>query len=223
MKFCHKCGTPLDQGDRFCANCGQMVRGLENAPPDESSLDSKSSVPPVGSAESLDYKGVGIRFAAHLVDLIIIMVFYFIIGNITAGLVGGKTAEGFDMQGTPALLVMLLTSLFGLAYFVLLETVWNGQTLGKKLIGIQVVREDGRPIDFSTAIIRNILRVVDGLIFYLVGAILIWRSPIKQRLGDRIAHTVVIKTSQSNENIKRKKSKITFGSTSDADYLNSLD
>jgi uncharacterized RDD family membrane protein YckC len=221
MKFCHKCGTPLDEEDRFCSNCGQMVRGLEGAGPIKPSLNSMASESTGGSSQRLDYKGVGIRFAAQLIDLIIILVFYFIVGNITAGLVGGKTAEGFEMHGTPALLVLLLTSLFGLAYFVFLETGWNGQTLGKKLTGIQVVREDRGPIDFSTALIRNILRVVDGLIFYLVGAILIWRSPIKQRLGDRIAHTVVIKTSQSDKSIK--KTKITFGSTSNTDYLNISD
>ncbi|MBA4395443.1 MAG: hypothetical protein C0407_17980, partial [Desulfobacca sp.] len=211
MKFCHKCGTHLEEGDRFCPNCGQMVRGLEGTAPDIPYPVSKHSEFPGGSSESLDYKGVGVRFVAQLVDLIIVLVFFLIAGNITAGLAGGKTAEGFEMHGTPALVVVFLTSLFGLAYFVLLESFWNGQTLGKKLTAIQVVREDGGPIDFSAAVIRNILRVVDGLVFYLVGAILIWRSPIKQRLGDRIAHTVVIKTSQSNTS-NRKKHKTTFGS-----------
>ncbi|MFH0787152.1 MAG: RDD family protein [Pseudomonadota bacterium] len=217
MKFCHKCGTPLEEEDRFCPNCGQMIRGLEGTVPDTPYPTSKSSGSPVGSSESLDYKGVGIRFVAQLVDLIIVLVFFFIAGNITAGLVGGKTAEGFEMHGTPALVVIFLTSLFGLAYFVFLESFLNGQTLGKKLTGIQVVREDGGPIDFSTAFVRNILRVVDGLIFYLVGAILIWRSPLKQRLGDRIAHTVVIKTSRSETGNTRKKAKITFGSSFDTD------
>ncbi len=193
MKFCHNCGSPLEEGDRFCPNCGQTVRGKEGAAPDKTYRASENSEHPAGLSESLEYKGVGIRFVAHLVDVIIVLVFYFIVGNIVAGQVGGKTDEGFEMHGTSALLVMALTSLFGLAYFVFLETRWNGQTLGKKLTGIRVTTEAGEPLEFSTALIRNILRVVDGLFFYLVGAILVWRSPRKQRLGDRIAHTVVVK------------------------------
>ncbi len=58
---------------------------------------------------------------------------------------------------------------------------------------IKVVREDGGKIDMNQAFIRNILRIIDGLIAYLVGAVLIWRSDKKQRLGDSVAKTVVVK------------------------------
>jgi len=61
------------------------------------------------------------------------------------------------------------------------------------IIRIKVVREDGRPIDMNQALTRNILRIIDGFIGYLIGAILIWRSDKKQRLGDRWAKTVVVK------------------------------
>jgi uncharacterized RDD family membrane protein YckC len=226
MKFCHQCGASLESGDRFCPQCGTGVRSPETSAPDQPSLGSKPLARPAGNEA---YKGVGIRFAAHLIDLIIILVFYFIVGGLIAGLVGGKTDEGFALQGGPALLVMMLTSLFGLAYFTFLETRWNGQTLGKKLTGIRVTTEGGEPLPFSTALIRNILRVVDGLCFYLVGAILVWRSPRKQRLGDRIAHTVVIKAGPPAENAKApgsqesRRSKIRFGSTSDIDYINMND
>jgi uncharacterized RDD family membrane protein YckC len=52
---------------------------------------------------------------------------------------------------------------------------------------------DGSPISWSESVIRNLLRIIDGLFGYLVGAILIWTSPLKQRLGDRVANTVVIR------------------------------
>lgn len=58
---------------------------------------------------------------------------------------------------------------------------------------IKVVREDGMPIDMNLALTRNILRIIDGLFAYLIGAILIWRSHKKQRLGDSIARTIVVK------------------------------
>ncbi len=64
-------------------------------------------------------------------------------------------------------------------------------------VKIKVVREtDGAPIDYSEAAVRTILRFLDlipYIIPYLLGAILIWSSEEKQRLGDRVAHTVVIK------------------------------
>lgn len=59
---------------------------------------------------------------------------------------------------------------------------------------IRVVREDdGGKIDIERSFKRNILRMIDGLIAYLIGAVLVWRSAKKQRFGDSIAETLVIK------------------------------
>ncbi|PTD94466.1 hypothetical protein C9439_02305 [archaeon SCG-AAA382B04] len=87
--------------------------------------------------------------------------------------------------GTYGLLVLL--------YFVVLEAT-RGQTLGKMLTGIKVVKQDGSPCDFSSSLIRNLLRVVDGIFVYVVGALFIAQSDKDQRLGDRIANTVVVST-----------------------------
>jgi uncharacterized RDD family membrane protein YckC len=89
-----------------------------------------------------------------------------------------------------------MASLIGIAiwflYFTLLEGRY-GQTIGKMALNIKVVREaDGAPIDYGEAAIRTILRIIDGLFDYLVGAIFIWTSEEKQRLGDRVAYTVVV-------------------------------
>jgi uncharacterized RDD family membrane protein YckC len=60
-------------------------------------------------------------------------------------------------------------------------------------LNIKVVREaDGKPIDYSEAAVRTVLRIIDGLFDYLLGAIFIWTSDQNQRLGDRAAHTVVV-------------------------------
>src|SRR5437016_2857876 len=64
-----------------------------------------------------------------------------------------------------------------------------GATLGKLAFGLRVVKTDGTPITWSGSLIRNLLRLVDGLLYYLVGAMLIWTSPLKQGLGDRVAKT----------------------------------
>jgi uncharacterized RDD family membrane protein YckC len=59
-------------------------------------------------------------------------------------------------------------------------------------VGLKVVKEGGEPLDWQASIIRNILRIIDGFFFYLVGAIVVWTSKKKQRLGDMAAHTLVV-------------------------------
>lgn len=71
-----------------------------------------------------------------------------------------------------------------------------GQTVGKMAVKIKVVQEDGTKIDYAGAAVRNILRVIDAIQFfipYLLGAILIWTSGRKQRVGDRAVSTAVVK------------------------------
>ena len=78
-----------------------------------------------------------------------------------------------------------------MVYYIALEGLF-GPTLGKRLLGLRVVKTDGAAMDWPAAISRNVLRLVDGLVFYLLGAVLVWLSPHRQRLGDRVAHTVVV-------------------------------
>ena len=76
-------------------------------------------------------------------------------------------------------------------YFIALEGNY-GQTVGKMAVRIKVVREDGTKIDYTDAVVRNVLRIIDLIPYfipYLLGAILIWMSDKKQRLGgSRSAH-----------------------------------
>jgi uncharacterized RDD family membrane protein YckC len=60
---------------------------------------------------------------------------------------------------------------------------------------LKVVKLEGAgPIDMQAAIVRNVLRLVDGFLFYLIGAIAVWASEKKQRLGDRVAGTIVVRS-----------------------------
>src|SRR5436190_1819452 len=81
-----------------------------------------------------------------------------------------------------------------LVYMTVMETAY-GASLGKFALGIRVVRLDGQPVDGFTSFLRNIIRAVDGAFFYLVGSIIVWNSPLKQRLGDKAAKTVVVPAS----------------------------
>jgi uncharacterized RDD family membrane protein YckC len=134
--------------------------------------------------EMREYQGIGIRFISLVIDTIII--------GAIIGIIGSIVGFGIMQHGMIPWWLGLLDFVIFIGYFTLLEGS-RGQTFGKMITKIKVVAEDGMPIDFNQALIRNLLRIIDGLFAYLVGAILIWRSDKKQRLGDSIANTVVIR------------------------------
>ena len=89
-------------------------------------------------------------------------------------------------QGLTYLVAVLL-------YFTLLEG-YLGQTVGKMLLGIKVIREDnGEVPGLGTAALRTVVRIVDGIFGYLVGFIAVMASSKRQRLGDMAAHTLVVR------------------------------
>jgi uncharacterized RDD family membrane protein YckC len=147
-------------------------------------------------ALSLQYKGVGIRFVAILIDMIIISIIDYVVtlplGASTGITVNQQTgvisfASVFWVGVTIELIITFL-------YFTILEGRY-GQTVGKIVLKLKVLKADGSPINYKDAGIRTILRIIDDVPFivpYLLGAILIWSSDTKQRLGDRVAHTVVV-------------------------------
>ena len=130
---------------------------------------------PATPHEPMVYQGVAIRFVALLID------------NIILAAIILKLEPMLPLSVWSFIAFIIYTS-----YYTYFEGT-RGQTIGKMTMKISVVREDGSPIDMSTAFIRTILRIIDGLLIYLVGAIFIWTSHKKQRLGDRAAKTVVIK------------------------------
>ena len=140
---------------------------------------------------SLNYQGIGPRIAALIVDTIIILIVYMLVGFAMAG------SFSFDYTGAAAYPMIAASGLIMLLYFILLEGL-TGATIGKRLLKIKVVRVDGSPCGIGPAVIRTLLRIIDGLpFFYIIGMILIARSPMKQRLGDRVAKTVVIKSGEA--------------------------
>ena len=78
-------------------------------------------------------------------------------------------------------------------YFAFFEWLWSGQTPGKRWLKLRVIREDGRPITFFEAAVRNLLREVDIIPFYSVGLISVFVSSKDQRVGDMVAGTVVVR------------------------------
>lgn len=129
--------------------------------------------------------GLGARVLAHFLDLIILVC------GLTAlsALIGMISAFTVNIEWV---LPMLFT-LGPFLYFILLEGLWNGQTVGKKAAGIKVRLADGTPVTFGAALARNLLRPADLLPgTYLVGTIAMFTNPKSQRLGDMAANTIVV-------------------------------
>jgi uncharacterized RDD family membrane protein YckC len=76
------------------------------------------------------------------------------------------------------------------AYFVFFETLWQGQTPGKRYAKIRVIRDDGQPVGVSQALLRSLLRPFDDILF--LGMLLIILGKREKRLGDWAAGTIVI-------------------------------
>jgi uncharacterized RDD family membrane protein YckC len=150
-----------------------------------------------------DVAGLGSRGAAALIDYAIILVGYFILttgGTFVVGLLldpfGGVTASGDarlrDLIGYATLAFVTLAMFFGWwGYFILTEMIWNGQSIGKRRLGLRVVRVGGRPVSLTASLVRNLLRIVDLLL--LVGILVMIVDSRSRRLGDIAAGTLVIR------------------------------
>lgn len=95
--------------------------------------------------------------------------------------------------GLIAIFFGVLSLLIPLIYFTYYEGT-TGQTIGKRVSNIKVVKEDGAKCDMGSALLRTILRIIDWLPFlYILAVILIAASSRRQRLGDVVSKTVVVK------------------------------
>ncbi len=173
MKTCPVCGQGgLLTGATICKHCGAA---LKITPTEQNDMN---------------YTKVGLRAVAAIVDTMI----FFGIGYGIAIFTGGRIEGGFRLTSQQFWFVFGVFFL----YYVVMEAT-TGTTIGKHLLDLRVVQvESGLPISWQASLIRNILRVVDGFLFYLVGAILVRNSDKGQRLGDRIAKTAVIRNREMN-------------------------
>ncbi len=136
--------------------------------------------------------GLGARVSAQLLDVVVVIALIIgisILGSLLAWVDVGS-ASAFS-----AVASFLVTFL----YFILLEGLWNGQTLGKKAVGVRVRMADGTPVTFWAAIGRNLLRPADFLpMFYTLGVAAMFTNPKSQRIGDLVAGTIVIYEKRPN-------------------------
>ncbi|RRR68570.1 MAG: RDD family protein [Candidatus Viridilinea halotolerans] len=142
--------------------------------------------------------GVGSRCLAATVDTCLLLLLH--IGMGTAFLlVTGLLDPLTQVQNT---IVLALWSAFAFAltwgFYMAFELLWSGQTPGKRLFGLRVIREGGRPLDASAAALRNLIRAVDLLPFaYGLGVLTMIADRHARRLGDLAAGTLVVREGSS--------------------------
>lgn len=96
-----------------------------------------------------------------------------------------------DDAGTAFLLLAMFAIMWG--YYILTEWIWDGQSIGKKLLRLRVMDARGFRLTFDQIVLRNLMRAVDVLpVAYLVGGLVAFFNSHHQRLGDLLGGTVVI-------------------------------
>ncbi len=145
--------------------------------------------------------GIGSRAYALAIDYLIwgsVLVIFLFAGVLFSYFL--ETALS-SIIGTDKLLqwlyaIMLLIYFFiYVGYFVFFETVWQGQTPGKRKAKIRVIRDDGRQVRLHQATLRALIRPIDDLLF--IGSLLIFLTKKEKRLGDLVAGTIVIQEERS--------------------------
>ncbi|MFC4219143.1 RDD family protein [Flagellimonas marina] len=148
---------------------------------------------------NLDYKivSIGERIVAFLIDGFILYMYAFLV-NLIGDAIGYVYEDVWTQRGLVALI--FLPAMF---YSLLMHSLFNGQTVGKMLLKMRVVRLDGTPVHWSNLLVRWMLRLVDIWIFLgSIGILSILFSERRQRVGDAAAGTVVIST--------KKKTKVSY-------------
>ena len=158
------------------------------SPPEKLTIDTPEQI-------ALEYAlaGAGSRFLAIMIDTLVQVAVFFVLALLALG-AALLASAGFRRVATwAAAVILILGFLLYYGYFAAFETMWSGQTPGKRAQGIRVIRVSGQPITAFDAILRNLLRIVDQLPgIYAVGVLSIFFTARNQRLGDLVAGTVVV-------------------------------
>jgi uncharacterized RDD family membrane protein YckC len=145
-----------------------------------------------------DIAGIGSRGAAAIVDTLIQSAASIVI-LVALGAGAAVISAFFSLGGAGGatlFVALYVLALFAIAtgYFMLFEILWNGQTPGKRMVGIRVIRENGYPMRPIDAVIRNLVRMVDFLpTGYGIGVLTMLLNKRSKRLGDFASGTIVVR------------------------------
>jgi len=205
---CPNCQRENEQTYRFCIFCGSPLPASEVRERSEAAEDPlvyDTSLYIVDSSQNnvsrhqieveMDYAEVWRRFAAWIIDAIILGALFPVIFLITY-YVYYETSPGRYLDFEPLGTGIFYWLCFGIIYFIGFWA-WRGQTPGKMILKIKIVKSDGSPIDIGRAILRYIGYLVSTVIAFIGHFIIIWDRK-KQGLHDKIAGTYVVNTHQAD-------------------------
>jgi uncharacterized RDD family membrane protein YckC len=204
--FCSRCGIRVEEGNRFCQACGQEVGAAVTAAP----IAASAIAPPVAAgarvSAPLSYAGFWVRFAAYLIDGLILGIPFGIVAIVLIFMFGGfgmmlhrqPVEPGAAMAlAAPIFLVFLLAMFFFLIlqwlYFAGMESSERQATFGKSVMALRVANVEGMPISFGHATGRFFAKIVSGMIPFAIGYIMAAFTEKKQALHDFIAGTLVLR------------------------------
>tara|TARA_R110002111_G_scaffold254461_2_gene320148 strand:- start:68145 stop:69035 length:891 start_codon:yes stop_codon:yes gene_type:complete len=129
--------------------------------------------------------GPALRYIAYMIDLAIRLAIMF-------GVMMVIPMMGIVLPGTATGLLLVIMFLNTWGYYTISEGFFKGQSIGKHICGLRVIRDGGYPITFWPALLRNLVRSADAIVFYGIGITAMLLTQRFQRLGDLVAGTVVI-------------------------------
>ena len=138
--------------------------------------------------QNVEYAVFWIRFLASLADGVLLYIFGLFIRSSF-----GIDPFNPDTKSSAGIIATLIIAIFGFSYDVLFWVHYDGATPGKKLFGIKITKEDGKPITYAVAIVRYFSKIISIVPFFLG---LLWVAWDKKKQGwhDKIAGTVAIRT-----------------------------
>jgi uncharacterized RDD family membrane protein YckC len=187
--FCPDCGWKNPDASSVCEMCAHPL-------PSRAGRKAVAPPPPLVGAPGVSGPPIarlGDRMIAVVLDSMLLAAGFAVAGMWAANRWGGVTGTGFSVSGKPAVVAIVSTLLFGFLYTWILEGAF-GATLGKAMAGVQVRMTHGGNCTMGASFLRNLLRLADAPVAYLVGFFVAIFSKRRQRLGDHVADTVVVET-----------------------------
>jgi uncharacterized RDD family membrane protein YckC len=138
--------------------------------------------------------GIGSRTLALVVDYLLWMVVLFVLLVVFAFMQKAVSSIDGAAKWVVAIQILIFFVVY-IGYFIFFETIWRGQTPGKRYAKIRVIRDDGRNAGLQQAIMRSLLRMIDDI--FSIGLLMILFTKQEKRLGDLVAGTIVVQEGQA--------------------------
>ena len=190
--YCPYCGVKNDRGESECFICGKRLPALTDADPPASSSRRSGGAQRSASSSSAaaDPARLGDRFIAIILDTIFLGALILVIAALVS--LRWSMIEGLGLSRP-----ILIAAAAGAALMIVFLYHWLlegafGATMGKAMVGVRVLHLGGGLPGMRSSAVRNVLRVIDALPFYLLGFFVAVFSRGKRRIGDYAAKTVVL-------------------------------